>query len=137
MLARLLSLSLREYYGDDELPEVLIPVPSHQTRLRRRGFNQAIELARVVSRHTGIVLSLNDCQRLQARQAQRGLSAQERRQNIAGAFGLRQNHLLHRYRRLAIIDDVVTTTATVNELARCLRHDREQRIDIWAVARVN
>ncbi|MDT8427814.1 MAG: ComF family protein [Pseudomonadales bacterium] len=137
VLARLLCQSLREFYTEGELPEILVPVPSHRSRLRRRGFNQAIELARVVSRHTGIALSLTDCQRVHASKAQRGLSAQERRQNMVGAFSLHRNRHLRQYRRLAIIDDVVTTTATVHELARCLRHDEGQRIDVWAVARVN
>lgn len=114
------------------VPELLIPVPLHALRLRERGYNQALELARPISRHLQVPLDYSTCQRVRATAAQSDLKADERRRNIKGAFHLRQPI---NARHVAIIDDVVTTGHTVNELARILRKAGVEHIEVWALAR--
>ena len=130
---RLLGTLLAERLRDRaERPQALIPVPLHPGRYRERGFNQALEIARTVSRRLGIPLDLDACRRIRATPAQAQLSARERRKNLRRAFVARPNLA---YRHVAILDDVVTTGTTVNELAKTLRRAGVERIEIWACAR--
>jgi ComF family protein len=115
-----------------ERPELLIPVPLHSRRYAQRGFNQAIELARPVSRHLEIPLSLHDCIRKHATEPQAELSADERRRNLKNAFLVRRPI---RAGHVAILDDVVTTGATAGALAKALRKAGVGRVDVWACAR--
>jgi ComF family protein len=115
------------------LPECLIPVPLHPVRLKGRGFNQSLELARAVSADTGVPLDHGACKRIQNTAAQTGLTAGQRRRNITGTFEINRKQLPCRH--VAIIDDVVTTGSTVRELARCLSKAGVERIDVWACAR--
>jgi ComF family protein len=112
--------------------DCIIPMPLSRTRLAERGFNQAQEIARVVSRATGIPLAADACRRVRDGAPQAKLPWKERAKNIRGAFvcdadlaGL----------RVAVIDDVVTTGATLNELARNLRKAGAIEIQGWVVAR--
>ena len=110
----------------------IAPVPITASRLRKRGFNQALELARVLSKGTGIPITRSTYRRRGADMPQstlRDMSA--RRANVAGVFRVRGAIAGH----VAIVDDVVTTGATVNELARCLKGAGAVRVDVWAVAR--
>lgn len=118
------------------LPDLLLPVPLHPSRLRSRGFNQALLLARHLSRRTGIPVLVNSCQR-QAGTAQRGLNAEERLRNMQDVFRPLAGTALTAGRRLAIIDDVVTTTATTQAMAAAVHNDAATRIDVWALARSN
>jgi ComF family protein len=112
-------------------PEAILPVPLHPRRLRVRGYNQALELARVVSRRLAIPVNHRCCQRKRATQAQSELDERLRFRNIRGAFEV----TCAVPRRIAILDDVVTTRATVSELTRVLKRAGCERIDIWALAR--
>jgi len=110
----------------------LAPVPITASRLRRRGFNQALELARVVGKDTGIGITRVIHRRRDADTPQSSLpDTAARRANVAHAFQARARIS----GRVAIIDDVVTTTATVNALARCLKRAGASRVEVWAVAR--
>ncbi|MDD5033585.1 MAG: ComF family protein [Methylococcaceae bacterium] len=113
-------------------PGCILPVPLHSSRYRERGHNQAIEIARTVSRRLRIPLALDSCIRAQATQPQTELNAEQRLRNMKKAFRivktLPSSHL-------AILDDVVTTGATVNELAKALLKAGAERIDVWACAR--
>ena len=113
-------------------PQCILPVPLHNKRLRQRGFNQSIELARPVAKQTGLPLLLGHVERTRPTQAQTGLDARQRRKNIRGAFKLRRPIL---YDHVAILDDVVTTGSTVNELARVLKKAGVKRVDVWSIAR--
>ncbi len=113
-------------------PQVLIPVPLHPRRLRERGFNQALELARPVAKRLQLPLRPHDCLRRLATPQQTGLSALERRRNLRGAFSAAG---LKGVAHVALIDDVVTTGATVTELTRVLRRAGVQRVEVWAVCR--
>lgn len=131
--ARLLGTLLAERVNNAPVrPEVIIPVPLHPARYRERTFNQSLEIARVVSRRTGIPLDYTACRRVRHTAAQTGLPAKERRRNIRKAFSVTTPLT---YRHIAILDDVVTTAATVGELARTLRRAGADTITVWACAR--
>jgi ComF family protein len=115
------------------LPDAIVPVPLHRDRLRARGFNQALELARPVSRCLGRPLWARICERTRATPPQSGLaSPAERRRNVAGAFKVRT--MMTGVRRVAVVDDVLTTGATAQELARTLRAAGVRQVVIWACA---
>ncbi len=116
----------------EPLPELLIPVPLHVARTRERGFNQALELARDLSRQLKINLDFKSCQRLQQTKAQSGLDAAQRIANLRNAFSLK-NPLTARH--VAIVDDVMTTGSTVNALARVLKASGVECVEVWAAAR--
>jgi ComF family protein len=114
------------------LPELLIPVPLHRARLRERGFNQALELARPLGRRFGIPVQAHGCQRIRATAAQSSLHQLERRKNIRGAFTLEK---VINAGHVAIVDDVVTTGSTAAELAHTLKRAGVGRVDVWTLAR--
>ena len=116
----------------NNLPECIIPVPLHSQRLRERGFNQALELARIIAKPLNIPLDYSLCQRDKSTPYQSGLSAKQRKQNLKNAFSVTKPHT---YKHVAIFDDVVTTGTTVNELARQLKLSGVETIEIWAIAR--
>jgi len=116
----------------DKLPECIIPVPLHTQRLHERGFNQAIELARIIANQLNIPLNYSFCQREKSTPFQSGLSAKQRMQNLKNAFSITKQHS---YKHVAIFDDVVTTGTTVNELARKLKQSGVEIIEVWAIAR--
>ena len=116
-----------------ERPTLIVPVPLHRARLRQRGYNQALELARPVARHAGIALRSDVLQRTRATSAQTELDALGRRRNVRGAFGLRAGVSLPAH--VAILDDVMTTGATLAECARVLKRAGVARVDVWALAR--
>lgn len=116
----------------NHIPDCIIPVPLHKTRLRERGFNQALELARIISKHLDITLDYTICQREKPTPFQSGLSAKQRQLNLKNAFSITKTH---DYKHVAIFDDVVTTGTTVNELAKQLKLSGVEVVEIWAIAR--
>lgn len=131
--ARLLGQLMAEALSDlAERPGRLIPVPLHPKRYRERGFNQAAEIARGISRQLQIPVELNCCARTRATPPQTELPARERLRNLRKAFRI---VTIPQASHVAIVDDVVTTGTTVNELAKVLRAAGIERIDVWACAR--
>lgn len=128
LLADLLAEHLRQ--RSVEAPEAVVPVPLHPLRLRERGFNQALELARSLD----APISTGTVRRIRDTAAQSSLGARDRRRNIRGAFRVTTVRMPA---HIAVIDDVLTTGATVSELARTLRRAGAQRVEIWVVARTN
>lgn len=114
-------------------PGALVPVPLHRGRLRARGYDQALELARQLSRELRIPLRADRLRRTRATQAQSELGAEARRGNVHGAFHLATGPPLPAH--VALVDDVMTTGATVGECARVLLAGGVQRVDVWAIAR--
>ena len=112
--------------------DALMPVPLHPAREARRGYNQAHELARQVGRRLGLPVVSGPVERTRATPGQAGLDAATRRRNLQGAFLQRA---AWPYRRVAIIDDVMTTGTTVEELARVLRQAGSEWIEVWVLAR--
>ena len=115
-----------------DLPEAILPVPLHPARLRQRGFNQAVALSRILARRLRRPVVSGGCRRVKATAAQTGLDAQQRRRNLQGAFELRQGvSLTH----VALVDDVMSTGATLRAMAQVLRRAGVRRIDVWVCAR--
>lgn len=125
-------MALRLAQRPEPLPELLVPVPLQARRLWRRGYNQALEIARELSLHLRIVLAPQLARRTGITQEQTRLSAAERRRNVRGVFEVSDNV---RGRHIAILDDVITTGATAGELARTARQAGARRIEVWAAAR--
>ena len=113
-------------------PDSIVPVPLFWKRMRQRGFNQSLELARVVGRVCDISVNSRSLVRVRDTPSQTGLNKTQRHQNIRGAFELRDAFDAE---HVALVDDVVTTTATVNELARLLKTAGVRRVDVWSIAR--
>lgn len=130
LLARQLAKKIAE--RTNTLPELLIPVPLHQGRLRERGFNQATELARLLSRRLKIPVQHKLCRRSRYTPPQSLTPLEARRSNLRGAFRIEGE--LHA-RHVAIIDDVLTTGHTASELAGVLRYAGARVIEVWVVAR--
>jgi ComF family protein len=116
-----------------EWPQAIVPVPLHVSRLRHRGYNQALELARPLAHALGIELQADALLRLRATEAQTELDAVARRRNVHDAFALREGASLPLH--VAVLDDVMTTGATLAECARVLKRAGVTRVDAWALAR--
>jgi ComF family protein len=98
--------------------DVIVPVPLHRARLAERGYNQSLELARPLGRAAGRPLWIEALERVRQTPAQAGLSLRERRRNLRGAFAARRRF---DGLRVLVVDDVMTSGATLDALARCLR----------------
>lgn len=117
---------------DAPLPQLLIPVPLHWRRQWSRGYNQSLQLARVLGKDLGIAVDAGAARRLRATQDQIGQSAAQRRKNLHGAFAVSSRLAgLH----VALVDDVMTTGATLEELARACKAAGAARVEAWALAR--
>lgn len=115
-----------------ERPQLIVPVPLHPKRYAERGYNQSLELARPLSKHLGIPLDTKHCRRVRPTAPQSQLTALQRRRNLRGAFQIEGKIPA---RHVAILDDIVTTGATVSELARALKRAGVERVDVWCCAR--
>jgi ComF family protein len=113
-------------------PQLILPMPLHPARLRQRGFNQALEIARPLARVLGIPLSMRVCGRERNTPQQSELPAARRAANVRNAFRMHESLPV---KHVAIVDDIVTTGATANELARLLKKHGAETVQIWAVAR--
>lgn len=131
-VAELMGTLLSGKAQDRPRPDALIPMPLHPARLRERGFNQATEIARVVARRLAIPLELHACGRTRPTRPQAGLTVQERARNLRGVFACRKSL---EGKRVVLLDDVMTTGASLNELARTVKDAGAARVDCWVVAR--
>jgi ComF family protein len=121
------------------LPKMLVPVPLHRSRLRERGFNQAAAIARYAGRMLEIPSARRLVKRVRNTPSQTSLDMAQRHQNVRGAFEVSGERSLRRLLdagHVAIVDDVVTTGSTVNELRAALYAAGVRQVDVWAVARV-
>jgi ComF family protein len=113
---------------------LVIPVPLHPHRLRRRGFNQSLLLARRISRRYSLPLNFTALRRLRATAPQTELSGAERQKNIRGAFAVFKEQTIAE-KSILLIDDVFTTGATVEECAKVLLQAGANRVDVLTLAR--
>jgi ComF family protein len=112
--------------------DLLVPMPLHPARLAQRGFNQAAEIARSLARLTRVALALRAVRRVRNTAAQTDLPYGERAGNVRGAFAC---DLDLSGKSIAVVDDVMTTGATLNELARALKRAGAARVENWVIAR--
>lgn len=115
--------------------DVIIPMPLHSARRRERGYNQATLLAHPLARALGAPVNERVLARIRATQPQTRLNHIERRANVAGAFGLVGPAEAMEGKRIALVDDVTTTGATLEAAAEALRVARPAAIYALAVAR--
>jgi len=113
-------------------PDWIIPVPLHTKRLKQRGYNQSTEIARVLSKNESILIAHDAVERVKATQEQKGLSARQRQSNIKGVFKVIETA---QCKHILILDDVVTTGATVNELATVLKKSGVEKVGVLSIAR--
>ncbi len=129
-LAAWMAVNIRPVGGID----CVIPVPLHTSRLRQRGFNQALILAHGISKTFSLPLSYDNLKRVRPTRPQVELSGEERIKNVAGAFALRRPDEL-KDRDVLLIDDVFTTGATMNECATVLKDAGASRVTALTIAR--
>jgi ComF family protein len=125
--------ALREPGDPSWAAALVVPMPLHPSRLVERGFNQAHEIARVVSRLLDLRLAANGLRRVRGTASQVGLSRRERAGNLSGAFAADTGIVAGQH--VLLIDDVVTTGSTAGEAAATLRAAGAESIAVWAVAR--
>lgn len=130
LLATLMAEDLLTTLEKDDRPDAIMPVPLHPVRLRQRGFNQALEIAKPISHKLGIPI-LNSASRRKNTRHQTDLNARQRRSNVHGAFEIKQDAT---DKHIAIIDDVITTGCTTRELAATLKRAGAKRVDAWSCA---
>jgi len=112
--------------------DLIMPMPMHNERLKQRGFNQALEIARLISRQTNIKLDYTACRRTKLTPPQASLPLKERIKNIRGVFQCNKNM---QGLNIALVDDVMTTGASLNELAKTLKQAGAAHVECWVIAR--
>ena len=143
VLGPLLAPLIQAYYGGRALPSVLIPMPLTRKRLRQRGFNQAELLAGAIGRALGLPIRTGRLVRTRDAPAQRTLPRSARLRNVRGAFAVRRPWLERVFRdgaarlpgRVALVDDVTTTGATVRVATQALLAADVAEVHIWVAAK--
>lgn len=128
MLGERLAESVAPFAND---VDALLPVPLHRARLRSRGYNQSLELARPLLKRLRLPL-LRGVARTRATAPQTSLTGDDRAHNVRNSF---TTELDLRGRRIAVVDDVMTSGATADALAHCLKQAGASHVEIWVVAR--
>ncbi len=114
------------------LPDYVIAMPLHPNKLRERGFNQSLLLAKKISHELNIKLLPNACQRVRDTLAQSSLKWKERDKNVRDAFRCKVDLT---GKRIAVVDDVMTTGASLNALAKVIKKAGATEISAWVIAR--
>jgi ComF family protein len=113
-------------------PDLIIPMPLHPQRLRERGFNQVVEISRQIAQGIPCELSLNTAMRMRHAEPQASLPLNKRAKNVKGAFAVNRDV---GGKRIALIDDIMTSGASLNELAKTLKKAGAARVECWIAAR--
>ena len=125
-------LAERERRGSARRPDRLVALPLAGERQRERGYNQAFEIARVIARCLGVPLLRDGARRERASPPQTALPLSERAMNVRGAFAC---ELDLAGLEIAVVDDVMTTGASLAEFAKTLKKAGAARVENWVVAR--
>jgi len=131
-LAEWFAHRLRQRIGQVAGVDLIVPLPLHPARLAERGFNQAAEIGKALSRACGIGMDVHLARRVRNTAPQTKLPWQERAANMRHAFSCERDLS---GLSVAVIDDVMTTGATLNEFARTLKRSGAARVQNWVVAR--
>ena len=130
--ARPLATTLVEALDPEPYPDLLIPMPLAPQRLRERGFNQAMEIAGLIGAEFGLEIAANGCRRSRESAPQASLPWKARAANVRNAFVC---ELDLEGKIVAVVDDVLTTGASLNELAVTLKRRGAREVWGWIVAR--
>lgn len=114
--------------------DLIVPMPLHAGRIKERGFNQSLEVAKVIAKQLDIPLDKTSCIRIKNTPPQASLPLKERLKNVRGAFEVNTDHSV-KGKRIAIVDDVMTTGASLNELAKALKKAKAAHVECWVIAR--
>lgn len=129
--AFLAQLIINAWAKKPTYPQCLIPIPMHDKKLKKRGFNQTIILSRFLSKQLKIPIDLTSCQKVLNTEPQAELTSNQRAQNIKNAFSVSPLPYSH----VALIDDLLTTGSTANELAKKLKESGITTVEVWCCAR--
>lgn len=130
--AKLLAELFLQHLDLRERPHCLIPIPLHPKRMRERGYNQSLEIARQLAAASDIRIDAYSTRRRRNTRRQADLGLKEKRGNVRGAFEVIKGNLPE---HVAIVDDVMTSGHTVNEFARVLKKSGVKKVSVWAMAR--
>lgn len=133
-LARMMARAMLRVAGDIPADALIVPVPSHRWRLWRRGFNQAATIARQVARQSGRPLLVDALTRVKPTPSTKGLTRAARQRNVIGAFRVARPDAI-KGRSVILIDDVMTTGATVSACAAQLRRAGARQVEVLTYAR--
>ncbi len=131
-LIRLFAAQMAASLKARALPQLLIPIPLHPRRLRERGYNQSLELAKYLSKQLAIPVQYDILIRIRDTPPQASLPFSERNKNMKQAFQINNTHIPT---HIALIDDVLTTGHTANVAAKILRQAGVENIEVWTIAR--
>lgn len=131
-LAHTFAEKLSQRIDKDTLPDYVIPMPLHPTKLRERGFNQSLLLAAELARRHDLELLALACRRVRDTPPQSALPWKERNKNMRDAF---RCDIDLSGKRVALVDDVLTTGASLNALAKAVQKRGASKIEAWVVAR--
>ena len=133
-LLHVLSRPLLEAAARDlkVVPDCLLPTPLHTARLRKRGFNQAREIARILSHRLRLPVDDQLMCRHRPTAQQYELRPEQRAKNVKGAFSILKTV---NYKNIAVVDDILTTGATAHEMAYLLKSRGAQHVQVWCLAR--
>jgi len=138
LLGLLLAGIIKQNYSTDQLQQIdyIIAVPLHLKKHRIRGFNQAHLIADATLKHLAIRAQLiTPISRNKITSAQEGLTRKQRKLNLNNAFSITDTSLNLQGKHIVLIDDVVTTGATINSLCECLINIGASKVDVWCISR--
>ena len=130
--ARPLAAAMANVLDEEPYPDLLVPMPLTPTRLADRGFNQAMEISRHIAAEFGLNLAVDTCSRKGNATPQTALPWKQRASNVRNVFSCNENI---EGKSIAVVDDVLTTGATLNELARTLKLGGAREVIGWIAAR--
>lgn len=131
-IADLFGKLLSDNRSSSTLPDLLIPMPLHPRRLQERGFNQAAEVARVLARQLSMPLDIHACKRVKFSAPQATLPLKQRVRNMHNAFVCERRF---DGLKVALLDDVMTTGASLNALATAVKKAGAAMVECWVIAR--
>lgn len=111
--------------------QCIIPVPMHLKRLQERGFNHALHLAKPLARYLNAPLETRICKKVIHTPSQASLKAHTRKHNLRHAYSIQKTHHQH----VTLVDDLITTGNTANEIAKALKKTGVKRVDLWCCAK--